>query len=250
VGHGVLPSGDGARDIVSHETLDVDYKKLGILVQTPVPDEAMARLSPPLAPKEARDLYLAFLGDLFVRISRLKKVSLTVFCSDPNAATLAGIIPPRASIAAQRGASVGERLENVFGGLLDRDGVPACVIGSCSPDIPLAYIKRAFAKLKHKDVVLGPALGGGFYLLGLRRPAPEILRGIDRNDAGALRALLGRIDERGLSLGVVPPWYEVGDTEELSLLETLIAARAIEGRETLPRVARVLLGLRGSGGGG
>jgi rSAM/selenodomain-associated transferase 1 len=222
----------------------VAYKKLGIFVKTPVPGEVKTRLSPPLEPQEACELYRAFIAELVVRLSRLKKVSLTVFYAGFTAAELEGLVPARTSLVPQEGSSPGERLENAFRTLLARDGAPACVIGSGSPDLPLAYVKRAFVKLKHKEIVLGPSLDGGCYLIGLQRPVPDILRGISWGGSRAFRDTIGKVKSQGLSLGLIPPWYDVDDEASLALLETMLIAKKTAGGDGLPRVERALSSIR------
>ena len=226
------------------EKLDVGYKKLGIFVKTPGPGEVKTRLTPPLTPAEACGLYRAFLADLFARVLRLKKVSLTVFYAGSNADALAGLVPPKIPVVPQEGSSLGERLENAFGSLFARDDAPACVIGSDSPDLPLVYIKRTFIKLKHRDVVLGPSLGGGYYLVGLKRPVPEILRGIAWGGSDVFRDTLLKVESQGLSLGLLPPWYDVDGMDPLSLLETMLIATKIAGGDRLPRVEQALSEIR------
>jgi hypothetical protein len=223
----------------------VPYKKLGIFVKTPVPGEVKTRLTPPLEPEDACELYRAFIADLLARLSRLKKVSLTVFYTGSDTAALDGIVPPRTALIPQEGNSLGEKLENAFRTLLGRDGAPACVVGSDSPDLPLAYIKRAFVKLKHREVVLGPSLDGGYYLIGLQRPVPDIFWGISWGDSRVFRDTLGKVKSRGLSLGLIPPWYDVDGADSLSLLETMLIARKIAGGDRLPRVEHALSSIRG-----
>ena len=50
-----------------------------------------------------------------------------------------------------------------------------CVlIGSDCPDIDANYVEAAFDALDSADVVFGPAEDGGYGLVGLTRPVPEV----------------------------------------------------------------------------
>ncbi len=53
------------------------------------------------------------------------------------------------------------------------------IIGTDCPELSAEVVTRAFADLERRDVVLGPAADGGYYLIGLREPAPELFSGID-----------------------------------------------------------------------
>jgi glycosyltransferase A (GT-A) superfamily protein (DUF2064 family) len=52
------------------------------------------------------------------------------------------------------------------------------VIGTDTPWMGAERVRKAFAELKANDVVIGPAEDGGYYLLGMRKFAPGIFRGI------------------------------------------------------------------------
>lgn len=47
---------------------------------------------------------------------------------------------------------------------------PVCLIGADIPDISRTHIARAFAALGNHDAVFGPAMDGGYWLVGLKHP--------------------------------------------------------------------------------
>jgi glycosyltransferase A (GT-A) superfamily protein (DUF2064 family) len=50
-------------------------------------------------------------------------------------------------------------------------------MNSDGPTLPAEYLADAFRALEDgADVTLGPSEDGGYYLIGLRRPAPRLLR--------------------------------------------------------------------------
>ena len=66
---------------------------------------------------------------------------------------------------AQGRGDLGDRMARVFGGMPDG---PVVIIGSDIPDITRARVWRAFRKLGPCEAVIGPAIDGGFWLLGLK----------------------------------------------------------------------------------
>ncbi|MGD8413151.1 MAG: TIGR04282 family arsenosugar biosynthesis glycosyltransferase [Candidatus Latescibacterota bacterium] len=203
-------------------------KQLGVFVKPPRPGEVKTRLTPPLSPEEASRLYRAFTVDLLARLGRIKKVRGTVFYAGGDASDLTNVLPKGYSVSAQEGGTLGERLAAAFRRLLSGDGRSAVIIGSDSPDLPIQYVKRAFLKLKHKDVVLGPAADGGYYLVGARSPVPAIFEGIDWGGSSVLHQTLRQIEKNNLTLSVLPLWYDVDTPESLRLLRDLMGARRIE----------------------
>lgn len=213
--------------------------KLGIFVRTPVAGEVKTRLVPPLSPEGARDLYTAFLGDLFERLGRSGWAPV-VFYSGDSPGDLPALMPRPWPLVAQRGETLGERMAAAFGHLLGTPGGRAALIGSDSPDLPLGHLKTAFQKLKHRDVVLGPATDGGYYLIGLRAPAPALFEGIAWGTAGVFASTVETVGREGLTLSLLPPWYDVDDADSLAFLRAMCAARRASGGLRLPRTERVL----------
>lgn len=219
-------------------------KRLGIFVKTPVPGAVKTRLVPPLSPEDACALYRGFLADLFRRIHRLKGIRFTVFHAGDDLPALKPLVPDGWELVPQEGDDLGARLTSASAHLL-KGGGRAIIIGSDSPDLPIQYIRRAFQRLKHKDAALGPATDGGYYLVGLRAPAPGVFAGVSWGGETVLRETVDNIRNSGLSLHVLPVWYDVDTESSLRQLETMMAARAIEGRDRLVETEKALNQIRG-----
>ena len=215
-------------------------KKLGIFCRVPIPGEVKTRLSPPLSPVQACTLYEAFLRDLFGRLDRIKKIRPTVFYTGENPDKLRDLVSARNTLTPQDGADLGDRMLRAFEKMLGDECRAAVIIGSDSPDIPLQYIKRAFIKLKHKDVVLGPSSDGGYYLIGARFPHPALFEGINWGESRVFGQTVRRIRELDLSLALLPMWYDVDTKESLDLLRCMIRARRVEGSGRLPETEAAL----------
>ena len=201
--------------------------------------EVKTRLVPPLTPERARDLYVAFMGDLFERLPQAK-VAPTIFYSGDRVDEFTPLLPRPWPAIAQRGSDLGERMTAAFDQLLAEPGSRAVIIGSDSPDLPLTHLRHAFQKLKHRDVVLGPATDGGYYLIGLRAPMPRLFEGIAWGEASVFADTVERIKRGGLTLSMLPVWYDVDDGESLELLRSLCVARRAAGGLRLSRTERAL----------
>ncbi len=213
--------------------------QLGIFVRSPVTGRVKTRLSPPLTPEAARHLYLSFLQDIAGRIRR-SKFAPVVFLDGDRTPEIDAVFPPGWRVEAQSGKTLGDRLTAAFGHLLAAPGDRAVIIGSDSPDLPIRTIRRAFQKLKHRDVVLGPAADGGYTLVGLRAPAPALFEGISWGEPTVFDETVRAAAQAGLAVSLVPMWYDVDDAASLRLLQAMCHARKIAGGERLPHVERVL----------
>ena len=74
----------------------------------------------------------------------------------------------------QEGRDLGAKMSNAFKTCF-KDGYEKVVlIGSDLFDLEEFHIREAFEKLEKNDAVIGPALDGGYYLLGLKKMHPKI----------------------------------------------------------------------------
>lgn len=68
----------------------------------------------------------------------------------------------------QHGADLGARMHNAFSELLAMGYEKVVIIGSDLLDLNADLINEAYTQLESNDVVIGPALDGGYYLLGMK----------------------------------------------------------------------------------
>ncbi|MCT0216553.1 TIGR04282 family arsenosugar biosynthesis glycosyltransferase [Synechococcus sp. CS-1330] len=96
-----------------------------------------------------------------------------------------------------RGA-LGLRMQRQFQRAAREGASKVVLIGSDLPQLEASDLSAAFTSLGHCQGVLGPALDGGYWLIGLRRPEPELLAGIAWGSAQVLEQTLAAMARRGL----------------------------------------------------
>lgn len=98
------------------------------------------------------------------------------------------------------------------------EGSLVCAVGTDIPELDRGRVEEAFSSLSDPggtDLVLGPALDGGYYLLGLRRPAPELFENIPWSTDGVLDATIAQARQLGLTVSSLPPLADVDRAEDL-----------------------------------
>lgn len=93
---------------------------------------------------------------------------------------------------------------------------PVCVIGGDIPGITVPRIAEAFAALGAHDAVFGPALDGGYWLVGLRRVRavpPELFTGVRWSTEHALSDTVATL--RGHSIARVATLRDVDTAADL-----------------------------------
>jgi glycosyltransferase A (GT-A) superfamily protein (DUF2064 family) len=107
-------------------------------------------------------------------------------------------------------------MEQTFRDLFAAGYAEVALIGSDSPDLPAAHLEEAFARLGEADVVYGPSADGGYYLIALRRVYPELFRDIVWSSGTELLVSLERAAAAGLSVFLLPEWYDVDTAADLA----------------------------------
>ncbi len=96
-----------------------------------------------------------------------------------------------------RGA-LGLRMQRQFQRAAREGASKVVLIGSDLPELEASDLSAAFTSLGHFQGVLGPAHDGGYWLIGLRRPEPELLAGIAWGSEQVLEQTLAAMARRGL----------------------------------------------------
>jgi rSAM/selenodomain-associated transferase 1 len=92
------------------------------------------------------------------------------------------------------------------------------LIGTDIPTLPLDHLKQALSLLENHDLVLGPALDGGYYLIGLKRTIPELFADIPWSTDQVLRLTQEKAVSLGLSTASIDPWRDVDTLDDLQAL--------------------------------
>jgi uncharacterized protein len=71
-------------------------------------------------------------------------------------------------------------------------------------------------------VIVGPAVDGGYYLIGLREPQPQLFRGITWSSSTVLADTLSRVEKSGLSHATLASKEDVDDLASWRRAEALL----------------------------
>ncbi|WP_022889428.1 TIGR04282 family arsenosugar biosynthesis glycosyltransferase [Agromyces italicus] len=210
---------------------------VAVIAKECVPGRVKTRLHPPFTLDEAAQLAAASLDDTLVAVAGLP-VSRHVlyFEGGRPPASAAGF-----EVMPQGSGTLDERLAQLFDVLSE----PVLLVGMDTPQLTgshLAAVLDSFdgdAGADAADGWIGPAADGGFWLLALRAPRGDLVRGVpmSRSDTGARQRL--RLVAAGLTVGVLP---ELTDVD--SIAEAALVAREAPGTR-FAREFRRFTGARG-----
>jgi rSAM/selenodomain-associated transferase 1 len=110
---------------------------------------------------------------------------------------------------------LGARMAGAFAEAFRRGASRVAIIGTDAPAVSRAHVEEALRGLDDHEVVLGPARDGGYYLLALDRPRPELFDGIPWSTAAVLAATTERAAAHGLRVRLLPPEGDVDTLEDV-----------------------------------
>jgi rSAM/selenodomain-associated transferase 1 len=200
---------------------------VAVMARAPGLGPVKSRLHQALTRDGATALYRCFLLDRLEAVAALAGVQPVLAFTPPEGrASLAALAPPGFRLVAQRGADLGERLDNLLTGLLADGHGGALAIDSDSPTLPMSYVTDAVRCLAEgsADVVLGPCEDGGYYLVGLRAPQPQLFENMPWSTEQVLAVTLARARAMKLRTHLLPPWFDVDTERDLDRLYAEMAA--------------------------
>ena len=181
-----------------------------VFVKWPEPGFAKTRLIPALGPEAAaavsRLLAEAAIGATRPRAGEYDRL----LCFAPaNAEAQMRQWLPGESVWPQPDGDLGHRMAAAFREAFARGATRVALVGTDIPWITADVVARSFEGLGTADVVLGPAQDGGYYLVALSRPRPELFAGIEWSTPEVLTATRERAAALGLRTRLVDTMADV-----------------------------------------
>lgn len=214
---------------------------LVIFAKAPVPGQVKTRLCPLLTPDEAATLHGSFVLDTLERtktaVGKLKlDMDRYLACAPSSGHVFFKIMEERQGVKLidQVGDDLGRRMHHVVETMFSRGYRRTIMIGTDVPTVPLEYFRQALTLLETHDLTIGPALDGGYYLIGMNKPVPELFVDIPWSTDQVLRLTQEKADVLGLKPALLERWRDVDTLDDL---EALIDACNVETKK--PKNERV-----------
>lgn len=193
-------------------------ERLVVLGRTPAPGRGKTRLAVSLGVARTYELARAFFDDTCAMAEMGGRPSL--LAHEGAAPKVGGF-----ELAAQGDGDLGARIRRALAHGL-RGAGRAVLIGTDTPDLPAAFIERAFRELEEADVVIGPSADGGFYLIGVRATHDAMFDGVEWSTRRVFAQTMANLERIGWRIAVLPEWEDVDDLESLMRLAARVRAAA------------------------
>ena len=188
-----------------------------LFTRVPKPGATKTRLLPVLDPDQCAGLHRAFLRDLARIYDSLEADLFIAHTPDPDWEALKAIFP-HGSFFPQQGSDLGEKMYHAIREVLEQGYDAVVLTGSDLPLMTAEHLERGFALLAEKDIAIGPTSDGGYYLIGMGKPCPEVFRVEGYGGASVFGRTVAAAEGAGLSVGVGLPCDDVDTPEDLRRL--------------------------------
>lgn len=189
---------DSDNDFATNFYFPASKNALIIFTRNPVLGTCKTRLAKTIGDKAALEIY-RYLLEHTARITKELAADKYVFYSENiKKDDLWNLDVFRKKL--QYGDDLGARMENAFLELFQLGYEKIMIIGSDVLDLSAEHINKAFQMLSNKDVVIGPAKDGGYYLLGMKKLNVNVFKNKAWGTSSVLKNTLNDIKNSSFAL--------------------------------------------------
>lgn len=197
-----------------------------IFTRYPEPGKTKTRLIPALGTLGAANLQREMTEYTIFQVQELQKVidiSVEVRFAGGNLQLMQDWLGLGLVYQSQGEGDLGSRMARSLFESFQSGAEKVIIIGTDCPGVNTQILATAFEKLHDFDVVLGPAIDGGYYLIGLRQTIPELFVNIEWGTAQVFQKTVDIAQKLNLSQVNLPPLADIDRPEDLPIWEQAIA---------------------------
>jgi len=204
--------------MINHQNPPID--RLIVFGRYPVPGRTKTRLIPALGPAGAADLQRQLTEKIVATAEAFalqRGVNVEVCFEGGSEQKMRRWLGPDLSLSRQAPGDLGTRMYAAFLAAFQRGCSRAVLIGTDIPELRADHLRQAFDALGENDLVIGPSRDGGYWLIGLNRPA-RLFEGIKWGTKAVLDQTLALANGQGLSVKELDYLTDIDTEEELKEL--------------------------------
>ncbi len=160
------------------------------------------------------------------RLARERGLELEARYRGGSAAAIGAWLGPEFLCRPQGEGDPGARMSRALHEALAAGIERAVLLARDVPELEAPILHRAFESLRRRPLVLGPTTQGGYYLVGLSRPAPPIFKGVDWGSGRVLAQTRSLAKALGLEAHLLPLLGVVERPQDLEVWERAAGSRA------------------------
>ncbi len=192
-----------------------------LFTRFPQPGKVKTRLIERLGPQGAADLQKQMTEQVIRRIQptlHARSIQLQIYYCGGSCQEMSDWLGHENNLYRQQGDDLGRRMKHALSRTIRQGAERVLLIGSDCPAIDAHIISSGLEQLAGHDLVLGPAMDGGYYLIGLRAGSKEyagLFTGIDWGTDQVLLQTTAEADRKRLSHALLPRLHDIDGPEDL-----------------------------------
>ena len=196
----------------------MDDRCLLFFIKNPEKGKVKTRVASAVGDEMAVRLYRRFLLETLFTLNRGTFLFYLCFYPENSLSDLKGWLGDDYLYMPQKGEDLGKRMKNGFIDAFAMNFKRVVLIGSDIPDLPLEFIEEAFTSLQEKDVVIGPSIDGGYYLIGFKDKnfSIRVFEGIPWSTKRVFEETMEVLKQEGLTVHTLQPWRDIDTIDDLS----------------------------------
>lgn len=202
---------------------------LGIFAKQPTVGAVKTRLAAATSAAFAQRVAQGFLEDTLDRCAKVDAERSIVYAPAAATAFFQSAAGGQYELTPQEHGDLGQRLQSFFTQARQRGFTRIIAIGADSPTLPIEWIADAFIYLESHDVVIGPAVDGGYYLIGVATREFNLFDAIPWSTSRVLGSTMERLKTTDARLALLPPWYDVDTVDDWTSLCGHVKAMRLAG---------------------
>ncbi len=189
-------------------------EKLIIFCKAPRPGFVKTRLAASVGSEPASRIYMELLQTVLHRVRQVSHIQLCFAPSDACEEVARLRLSPNWELRSQDGGDLGERMFRAFASAFETGSDRVLLIGTDTPELQVSDLQEAFESLRRHDLVLGPAFDGGYWLIGLKVPQPQLFKGIDWSTDRVFAETVRRAQHHGLKTHLLRVLADIDTVED------------------------------------
>jgi uncharacterized protein len=204
---------------------EIQKQHLIIFTRYPEPGKTKTRLVPALGSVGAANLQRQMTEHTMLQARKLQTatgISVEVRFAGGNLQLMQDWLGLDLLYQSQGDGDLGVRMERSLLNAFQKSAEQIIIIGTDCPDVNSQLLITAFEQLQTVDLVLGPALDGGYYLIGMRRLISELFANIDWGTSQVLPQTVAIAEKLNVLNVFLPPLADVDRPEDLSIWQQVV----------------------------
>ncbi|MBS3751053.1 MAG: TIGR04282 family arsenosugar biosynthesis glycosyltransferase, partial [Anaerolineales bacterium] len=194
------------------QTLDPDRRgvMVGVMAKAPLPGHAKTRLGKDLGKEQALAIYGLILKNTLNKLEKLPVGfhPLLLAAGKRDQAWFQEHYPGW-QIKRQVGGTLGDRLQKASEQMFLSDAQKVILVAADVPDVGVSEVLDAARGLDEAHLILGPSPDGGYYLIGIDQPYPELFQDIHWGSERVLEQTRAKAQFLGLKIQMLSPLMDI-----------------------------------------